>query len=63
MNVILENIGTIIFFMLVASVIGAVLCKLHKDKKNGRSSCGCNCGCCPNSGLCHADKTGINKNQ
>jgi hypothetical protein len=29
-----------------------------KDKKRGKSSCGCNCGCCPNSAACHGAKRG-----
>lgn len=28
--------------------------KLRKDKADGKSSCGCNCGCCPNSSLCRS---------
>lgn len=47
------SIGTWIVILILAAVIALVVWKLVKDKRNGKSSCGCNCGCCPNSQLCH----------
>ncbi|MGN1402709.1 MAG: FeoB-associated Cys-rich membrane protein [Ruminococcus sp.] len=48
------SIGTWIVILILASVVALVVWKLVKDKRNGKSSCGCNCGCCPNSQLCHS---------
>lgn len=45
----------IVAFVLIV-VVALIVLKLWKDKKRGKSSCGSNCGCCPNSQLCHAKK-------
>ena len=37
-----------------AAVVTLIVMKLRKDKADGKSSCGCNCGCCPNSSLCRS---------
>ena len=48
-----ENAGTILVsIMLTALVIGIVI-RMRKDRKQGKSSCGGNCGCCPMGGACH----------
>lgn len=51
-----ENLGTIITGIVIAGVITAVIFKMVKDRKKGKSSCGCDCGCCSNSKLCHSGK-------
>lgn len=41
--------------LLVLAVLAAVtlaIMKILKDKKAGRSSCGCNCGSCAMAGKC-----------
>ncbi len=48
-----SNIGTILIVLALIAVIAAIVVKMIKDKKGGKSSCGCNCGCCPMSGECH----------
>ena len=48
-----ENAGTIAVSLILATVVAAIIVKLRKDKRQGRSSCGGNCGCCPMSGSCH----------
>ena len=48
-----ENAGTIAVSLILAAVVAAIIVKLRKDKRQGRSSCGGNCGCCPMSGSCH----------
>ncbi|WP_298484107.1 FeoB-associated Cys-rich membrane protein [uncultured Ruminococcus sp.] len=50
----MDSIGTWIVILILAAIITLVVWKLVKDKRNGKSSCGCNCGCCPNSQLCHS---------
>lgn len=47
-----ENAGTIIVGALLAVILVIAAAKLVKDKKSGKNSCGCDCGCCPNAGLC-----------
>ncbi|MGN0521596.1 MAG: FeoB-associated Cys-rich membrane protein [Eubacterium sp.] len=48
-----ENIGTIIVCLVVVAIVGLVIAKLVKDKKQGKSSCGCSCANCPSAGMCH----------
>lgn len=38
--------GTIIVAVILVILCVAVLIKLRKDKKDGKNSCGCNCGGC-----------------
>ena len=45
--------GTILVSVIVVAVITAVAIKLLKDKKAGKTSCGCGCKNCPSSGMCH----------
>lgn len=53
MNFIINNIGTIIIGLMVFALIAGVVVKLVKDKKKGKTSCGCGCSNCPSSGICH----------
>lgn len=48
-----ENLATIIICAVLAGVVAAIITKLVKDKKKGKSACGCNCGSCAMSGSCH----------
>ena len=48
-----ENGGTLIVCALLAVLVGGIVCKMIRDKKKGKSACGCNCACCPMSGACH----------
>ncbi len=46
--------------VLICIGLGAILCaivvKLIRDKKRGKSSCGCGCTQCAMSELCHKQK-------
>lgn len=48
-----ENIGTILISAVLLLVVVLIIRKLVKDKKKGKSSCGCNCANCAMSGSCH----------
>ena len=48
-----ENAGTILVSIALAALLARIIIRLHRDKKQGKSSCGGNCGCCPMSGSCH----------
>ena len=50
---IINNAGTIIVSLLLIGMVTAILIKLRKDKKQGKSTCGCGCGSCPMAGTCH----------
>lgn len=48
-----ENWGTILVLVLVVGAVIFAIVKMRSDKKQGKSSCGCNCGNCPSAGMCH----------
>lgn len=48
-----DNIATIVICIVLLVIVSAIIYKFVKDKKKGKSSCGCNCTSCPMSGTCH----------
>lgn len=56
MEWIMGNLATIIICLILAAVIGLIIYKMLKNRKNGKSSCGYSCSCCPMSGCCHVEK-------
>lgn len=51
------NAGTVITGLILIAIIAMIIIRLVSDKKKGKSSCGCNCGCCPNSESCHGNRS------
>jgi hypothetical protein len=51
-----QNIGTVIVLLILLAIVAAIIAGLAKDRKQGRTSCGCGCKGCPNSGMCHGKK-------
>jgi hypothetical protein len=49
----INNLGTIVVALIVLAVTGFVIYTMIRDKKKGKSSCGCNCGSCPSACSCH----------
>lgn len=57
MNFIMNNLGTIIVGLVVATIVGAIIVNMIRKKKNGESiGCSCGCGNCPSKGICHPEK-------
>ncbi len=56
MAFITDNLGTILISLLLLVAVGFVIYKMISDKRNGKSSCGCNCASCPSSRMCHSQK-------
>lgn len=52
---IMQNLGTIIACLVLIVITGAIVLHMIKNKKSGKSSCGCNCGGCPMSGTCQKE--------
>ena len=48
--------GTWIIAILLAGVLGLVIYRLWKNKKAGKTTCGCGCGGCANAPHCHGTK-------
>ncbi|WP_082020820.1 FeoB-associated Cys-rich membrane protein [Candidatus Soleaferrea massiliensis] len=45
--------GTIIIGVVLAAIVALIVAKLIRDRRKGKSSCGCGCENCPSSGMCH----------
>lgn len=45
--------GTIITALILSAIIGLIVFRLVKDKRAGKSSCGCGCGGCAMKDKCH----------
>ncbi|MCR4814193.1 MAG: FeoB-associated Cys-rich membrane protein [Lachnospiraceae bacterium] len=53
---IVSNIGTIVVALIVAGVLTAIVISVVRDKKAGKSSCGCGCANCAMKGQCHKER-------
>lgn len=51
-----ENFATIIICAVLIAVVAAIIVRMVKNKKKGKSSCGCGCADCPAGGFCHSKK-------
>ncbi len=50
---IIDNAGTIMVSVLLIGLVALIVIRMRKDKKQGKSSCGASCGCCPMASACH----------
>lgn len=48
-----ENLGTIVVALILLAVVTAIIVSMIRDKKKGKSSCGCDCAHCGCCGSCH----------
>ena len=53
---IIENYVTIIALAAVLLLIAGAILILARDRKKGKSSCGCNCANCPMGSSCRGGK-------
>lgn len=53
---IVNNIGTILICVVLLLIVAAVVVSMLRNRKKGKSSCGCNCAHCAMSGSCHSKK-------
>lgn len=51
-----QNLATIIISLIIVAVVAAIIISTVKNRKKGKSSCGCDCSNCPMSGSCHSEK-------
>lgn len=45
--------GTLLVGAILVVIVAAIVIKLVRDKKKGRTSCGCGCSGCANAANCH----------
>lgn len=48
--------ATIIVSIAIATLAAAIIIHMIRQRKSGRSSCGCDCGSCPFGEKCHERK-------
>lgn len=48
------NIGTILICLVLLVIVGLIVRSLIRQKKRGKSSCGCGCAHCAMQGACHS---------
>lgn len=51
-----ENIGTILITLALIALVALIVKTMAKDRKKGKTSCGCNCTHCAMHGSCHEQK-------
>ena len=54
LNWIGANGSTLLVAGILAAVVAAIVIHLVRNKKKGKSSCGCNCAHCAMAGSCHS---------
>ena len=50
------NLGTILICLVLIAIITFIVHYLFQQKKQDKSSCGCNCAHCAMHGSCHSQK-------
>lgn len=50
------NAGTLVLCILLLAVVALIVRSLLRQRKQGKSSCGCNCAHCAMHGSCHSQK-------
>ncbi len=50
------NIANIVVMLIIAAIVTAIIVKMVRDKRQGKSSCGCGCGGCASSESCRSKK-------
>lgn len=53
---IVQNIANIIICLILAAVLIGISVHLIRNKRNGKTSCGCGCSDCSMNGICHGKK-------
>lgn len=45
---------TIIIGAVLVLIVSLIISRMVRDKKEGKSGCGCGCDSCPSSSICHS---------
>ena len=48
-----SNLANILIIGAVLGIVTLVIVSMVRDKRDGKSSCGCNCSHCAMAGKCH----------
>ena len=47
---------TVLICAVLVILVGLIIFSIVRDKKKGKSTCGCNCAHCAMAGSCHGQK-------
>ncbi|MBQ6794670.1 MAG: FeoB-associated Cys-rich membrane protein [Clostridia bacterium] len=50
------TVGTVIVSAVLVVIVGLIISRQIKNKKEGKSSCSCGCSGCAMSDVCHGKK-------
>lgn len=53
LDFLLHHGGTIAVGVLLAAAVCLIIIKMRRDRKKGRTACGCGCKDCPSANICH----------
>ena len=53
------NISTILIALVLLAVVVWIVCRLFRDRKKGKSSCGCGCAHCTMADCCHKRRSAV----
>jgi len=48
-----QNLATILISLVLIAVCALIVFRMHRNKKQGKSSCGCGCSACAMKDACH----------
>lgn len=52
----MENMATIVISAVMVIVVATVIAGMVRNRRKGKSSCGCGCAGCAMNGACHPKK-------
>ena len=55
-NFLAENIGNIIVCLVLLATVGLAVRSMVRNKKKGKTSCGCGCANCQSASICHGSR-------
>ena len=61
MEIFVSGLSTLVVGLIGAGIVFLAVRSIVRDKKNGKSLCGGNCGGCSCSGMCHPARDEKNK--
>lgn len=53
---ILSWLPTVLICAILIGLVALIIFSIVRDRKKGRSTCGCNCAHCAMAGACHGNK-------
>ena len=48
-----QNLATLLIGLGLLAIVALIILKMVKDKRSGKTSCGCGCANCAMHGKCH----------